>query len=666
MQRTNKLFEPISIGNAWIKNRVALAPINNSHQMDPTFGTITQRCVDYYVEIAKGGVGHIITGVFKVENEIEKCMANGLFVWPMLTEKSLPEYHELTDYAHAYGVKVFIQLSAGPGRVTPPQVINSGITPVSASANQAHFAPDVTCRALATEEVAQIVEAFGRAAELVVKAGFDGIEVHGHEGYLIDQFATSLWNSRTDKYGGDLRGRLTFPIEILNAVKEKAADLPVTYRYGVKHFIAEPWRASLHGDKELGRDLPESIEMAKLLEEAGYDGLSLDTGCYDSIYYAHPPNYLSHGFTADLVKEVKKAVSIPILAASRLGMPEVAEEVLNQEKADIILLGRDLLADPEWPKKVFEGRTEDVRPCIACHDGCLHRPSLGAHMSCSVNPACGRANAAAPALTFISKRKKVVVVGGGVAGMEAARMARSRGHEVPLYEKAGDLGGHLIAISVPDFNVDIKRLLDWYKGQLDKLRIEMKLGSSATPELLREEEADVVIIATGSTYLVPEIPGISQATAHTCSDLYLDPGKAGKNIVVIGGGNSGCQNALWLAQQGKEVTLIEQASDIATDTVGINRSMLLDMLADSKVEIVANTKVQELRDGDIIAVDSTSGIRDFVCDTVVLAAGMQADNALYRSLTQDLSDLHLIGDGKEPRVIHDAILEGYIVGQTIS
>ena len=665
MGERRKMFEPISIGNVWLKNRVALAPINNFHQMDPTFGTITQRCVDYYVEIAKGGVGHLITGVFKVENQIEQCMANGLFVWPMLTEKSLPEYHELTAYAHAYGVKVFIQLSAGPGRVTPGNVIRSGITPVSASANQAHFVPDVTCRALATDEVAQIVAAFGRAAELVASAGFDGIEVHGHEGYLIDQFATSLWNTRTDKYGGDLPGRLTFPIEILNAIKERAADLAVTYRFGVKHFIAEPWRASLHGDTELGRDLPESIEMARLLEEAGYDGLDLDTGCYDSAYYAHPPNYFAHGFTADLVKQVKETVSIPILAASRLGLPAVAEEVLNQDKADIIVLGRALLADPEWPKKVFEGRTEDVRPCIGCHDGCLHRPLAGAHLSCSVNPACGRAKAAAPALSPPARPRKVVVVGGGVAGMEAARMAGSRGHAVTLYEKAADLGGHLIAISVPDFNLDIRRLLDWYKRQLDQSAIEIKLGTAVTAELLREEDADVVIVATGSTYQVPEIPGISQAPAHTCSELYLDPAKAGKNIAVIGGGHSGCHIALWLAQQGKEVTLLEQASALATDAVGINRSMLLDMLADSKVNIAADTMVQELRDGELIAVDRTSGTSTFACDTVVVAAGMQADNALYRSLVQELSDVHLIGDGKQPRGIHDAILEGYVVGSTL-
>ena len=207
----------------------------------------------------------------------------------------------------------------------------------------------MTCRALATDEVAQIVAAFGRAAELVASAGFDGIEVHGHEGYLIDQFATSLWNTRTDKYGGDLPGRLTFPIEILNAIKERAADLAVTYRYGVKHFIAEPWRASLHGDTELGRDLPESIEMARLLEEAGYDGLDLDTGCYTKLFRAR-----FHRRSGQAGK--KETVSIPILAASRLGLPAVAEEVLNQDKADIIRAGQSTARRPRVAQEGVRGQ----------------------------------------------------------------------------------------------------------------------------------------------------------------------------------------------------------------------------------------------------------------------------------------------------------------------
>ena len=315
-------------------------------------------------------------------------------------------------------MKVFIQLSAGPGRVTPGNVIGSGITPVSASANQAHFVPDVTCRALATDEVTQIVAAFGRAAELVASAGFDGIEVHGHEGYLIDQFATSLWNTRTDKYGGDLPGRLTFPIEILNAIKESAADLAVTYRYGVKHFIAEPWRASLHGDTELGRDLPESIEMARLLEEAGYDGLDLDTGCYDSAYYAHPAKLLRARFHRRSGQAGKRDGEHPDSRGQQAGPARGGRGGAESGQGGHHRAGQSTARrTPSGPKKVFEGRTEDVRPCIGCHDGCLHRPLAGAHLSCSVNPACGRAKAAAPGAEPT-----------GSAAKGSCRRRRGRGH----------------------------------------------------------------------------------------------------------------------------------------------------------------------------------------------------------------------------------------------
>ena len=666
MIKYKNLFEPICIGKAWIKNRIAMAPMNNGHQMDSTQGTITQRCVDYYVERAKGGVGLIITGVFKVENDIERCIKNDIVQWPLLTEKSLPEYIELADYVHSYGGKIFVQLSAGPGRVTSAKVINSGIKPVSASPNQAYWIPEVICRALTIEEVGEIVKAFGRAAEIVVKAGMDGIEVHGHEGYLIDQFTTSLWNRRTDKYGGDLKGRLTFPIEILREIKDKTGgNFPIIYRYGIKHFIEESWKASLHGEREMGRDLPESIEMAKLLEKAGYDALDIDTGCYEGNYFAHPPCYQPHGFSIDLVKEVKKAVKIPILAANRLDIPTLAEEVLKQGKADVIVLGRALLADAYWPKKVREGRIEDIRPCIGCQEGCLRRPSgLGASTSCSVNPTCGREKSYA--LTSTSKQKKVVVVGGGVAGMEAARIATIKGHHVILYEKTAKLGGHLIEASVPEFKKDIERLLDWYKMQMTKLKIEIRYEKLVTPELIRKEEVNTAIIATGSTPLIPEeIPGVSKSMVVTCCDLYLDTKKAGNNIVIIGGGLEGCETALWLTKQGKTVTVIEKLSNVIADTFFANRFMLLDLLADNKVQIMVNTSVQEITSGSIIAVNRNFERSKINCDTVVLAVGMKPNQELYNSLAAEIANLYLIGDCKKPRKIHDAIFEGYSVGHAI-
>jgi len=661
-----KLFEPISIGKVWIRNRIAMAPMNNERQIDPTQGTITQRCINYYVERAKGGVGLIITGVFKVENNIERCIKDDIVQWPLLSEKSLPEYVELADYIHSCGSKIFVQLSAGPGRVTTAEVINSGIKPVSASTNQAYFVPEVTCRALTTEEINEIVKAFGRAAEIVAKAGMDGIEVHGHEGYLIDQFTSLLWNKRTDKYGGsDIKNRLSFPIEILKEIKNRlGSDFPVIYRYGIKHFIDESGQASLHGEREIGRDFSESVEMAKLLEAAGYDALDIDAGCYESIYFAHPPCYQPHGFLIDLVKELKKFVKIPIITASRMDIPELAEETIEKEKADIVALGRALLADAYWPQKVCEGRIEDIRPCIGCQEGCLRRPELGAPTSCSVNPACGRETQFA--LTTSSKRKRVVVVGGGVAGMEAARIATIKGHYVVLYEKTDKLGGHLIEASASDFKKDIERLLEWYKKQLNKLKLEIKFNKEVNIELIREEKADTIIIATGSTPLAcKEIPEIDNSRVVTCCDLYLDKNKAGNNVVIVGGGLVGCETALWLAKQGKKVTVIEKLSNVIANTFSANRLMLLDLLADHKVSIMVDTTVQELTNDSLIVINKNFERSKLDCDTVVLAIGMKSNQKLYKSLVGKVPNIYLIGDSKEPRKIHDAIFEGYTVGHVI-
>jgi len=660
-----KIITTILIGNVYIKNRVVMAPMINHHQFDSVLGTIGQRCKDYYIERIKGEVGLIITGAFKVENKIERYMKGEIVQWPLLTEKSLQDYIEIADYAHSYGTKIFVQLNPGPGRVANGVSIDAGMKPVSASANQAFWRPNVTCRPLETEEVEEIVKAIGRAAEIVAKAGMDGIEVNGHEGYLIDQFTTSLWNKRTDKYGGDLKGRLRFPIEILDEIKSKVGkNFPVIYRYGIKHFIREPWKSSLQcGEEEVGRDIKEGTEMAKLLEEAGYDALHVDSGCYESSYWVHPPTYQPHGFSLDMAAEIKKVVKIPVIAVGRLGIPELAEEALVQGKVDMIALGRALLADPYWLKKVIKGRVDDIRPCIGCHEGCLYRASAGAYLTCSVNPSCGRER-----LIFFEhpgKRKKIVVVGGGVAGMEVARNAAIKGHNVILFEKTGNLGGHLIEASVPGFKKDIKRLLEWYKIQINKSKIELKLNTLVTPAVIKREGPDTVIIATGSTPFIPEIPGIEKSRVVTCCDLLLRQKKIGKRIVIAGGGLVGCEVALWLAQQGKIVTIVEILPQVANDLFFANRNMLLDLLIKNKVDIITNTSLLEVTDNGVIVINKSFEKSNINCDTVVLALGMKPENELYKSLLYECEEIYKIGDCKQPRKIHDAVWDGWVIGSTI-
>ncbi len=663
-----KLLEPIDIGRCTIKNRISMTAVNNSSQTDLARGMITQRCVDYFVERAKGGTGLIVTGVFKVENEIEKCIniKEMRYRWPQINKNNMLEYSDMSNQIHSYGGKVFFQLSAGPGRVTFPDVIASGVKPVSASANQSFYVPSVTCRPLETEEVDRIVAAFGDAAEIVAMAGVDGIEVHGHEGYLIDQFSCALWNRRTDKYGGDLVGRLTFAIEILRAIKARVgADYPVTYRMGMRHFIRGPWDGALHfSDRELGRDVAETVEVVKILQEAGYDGFSLDSGCYESGYWAHPPYYQPHGFALDMAAEIKRVAKVPIIVAGRLECPELAEKAIADGKTDLVGLGRGLLADPYWGEKVAKGQIDDIRPCLGCHEGCIERVfTHSTFLSCSVNPSCGRemTNPILPAVT----KKNIAIIGGGVAGMECARVASLRGHNVTIYEQTRELGGHLIEASVPDFKADVKRLLDWYKKQLRDLKINVEFGAAVDAKFVNSLKPDAVIVATGSVPIVPEISGVDKAFVATCCDLLLGKKSAGKRVIVIGGGLEGSETALWLAMQGKKVTLVEMLPNIATGVNKANRTMLLKLIEDKGIQTIVRAKLHEVKDGKVVILTADMEAKEIECDTVALSVGMKPVRDLYDSLAGKMGEVFAIGDCCQPRKIHDAIYEGWNIGRTL-
>ena len=537
-----KLFEPVRIGRLEIKNRIAMAPMGIIGLTTPD-GSPDQRAIDYYIERARGHVGLIITGVFNVKNVIE----GNADKMHAISAASIKPFGEMCEACHALGTKVFVQLTAGFGRVAPPKMLRSA--PVSASAVPYFHDVSINCRPLETAEVEQIVTDFGKVAAILAGAGVDGIELHGHEGYLFDQFTTAIWNHRSDKYGGDLKGRLTLATEVLQAIKQNTGvDYPVQYRFGLKHYIKGLHSSALPGEpyKEAGRDIREGLEMARLLEAAGYDALHVDAGCYDSWYWAHPPTYQEHGCMMDLSAMVKEVVQIPVTAVGKLDIPALAEHVVLEGKADMIAVGRGLLADPYWALKAAEGRPEDIRPCIGCHDGCLGRFMTGKPLCCGVNPACGREQLYKLAPT--EKPGKVLVVGGGIAGMEAARTAALRGHTVALFEKSGALGGHVIAGSVPGFKKDVSALLQWYRQQIKQLEVKVKLKSEATEESILQEKADAVVVATGSTPLIPELPGIDKPCVATCTDVLLERTRVGKRVIVVGGGMVGCETALWLAE----------------------------------------------------------------------------------------------------------------------
>ncbi|HSR11102.1 MAG TPA: FAD-dependent oxidoreductase [Thermodesulfobacteriota bacterium] len=657
------LFEPLRIGSLEIKNRIAMAPVNLTN-LYPQDGTFPPRVIDYYTERARGGVGLIMTGVFKVEDEVENYQKNGIRIWPIVTPKALPGIAELADRLHNFGTKFFVQLSAGPGRVARGDAIDAGFQPVSASPNPAFFRPEVTCRELREDEIERIIEAFGRAAQMLATVGVDGVEIHGHEGYLIDQFNTALWNKRSDRFGGDLRGRLTLAVEVLRRIRKAAGPgFPVSFRYTVKHFIRAPWKSYLKpGDyAETGRDIAESFAGAEILQEAGYDALHVDAGSYEGFYWAHPPAYQPEDCATAFIQGLKKRVSLPIIAAGKLGNPRIAERAVAEGATDVVALGRPLLADPQWAQKVFRGAEEEVRPCIGCHEGCFRLPAQQSKpATCSVNPACGRERNYPAGVT--ARPRKVLVIGGGVAGMEAARTSALRGHRVVLFEMEESLGGHLRAASVPDFRADLRKLLTWYRREIERLPIEVHLNREATPQIIAEADYDAAVLAAGAVPAAPDIPGIDQEHVATWRDVLSGKRNTGEEILVLGGGVEGCETAVWLGRKGKKVRIVEPLDAIASNIHPSNRQMLMDMMEDLGVEVILKGEIARV-DKDAVTILHQGETRRLDCRSLVLASGLTPVRSLWRYLNEKGTPFHVVGDCQSPRGVHYAILDGFNVGQ---
>lgn len=657
-----KLLEPIMIGEVEIKNRIAMAPMGVLGLLNLD-GSLAQRGVEYYIERAKGGVGLIITGVFKVENDIEPLKA-GI---PLVSPSVLPSFSELSEVIHALGSKIFIQLTAGFGRVARPTRLRGQF--ISASGIPSYWRPDKTCRELKTEEVEHLVKCFGNAVEILIAAGIDGVELHGHEGYLFDQFTTAVWNRRTDKYGGNLADRLKFSIEVLHEIKGRIGKgFPVQYRFGLKHYMKDLNSGALPRENftEAGRDIEEGLQMAKMLESAGFDALHVDAGCYDSWYWPHPPIYQEHGCMIDMAAKVKKIVRIPVIGVGRLEIPELAERVIVEGKADMIAIGRGLLTDPFWVKKIEEEQPEHIRPCIGCHDGCMERIGIGKPLSCAINPAVGREKTYK--IELAEKPKKVLIVGSGIAGLEGARVASLRGHRVTLYEKTNSLGGHLVEASVPEFKRDLSGLLDWYKVEFRDLDLEIKLGTEVTSDIIKQERPEVVIIATGSKPIIPDVPGINNNKVTTAIDLLLGKKKAQGKVLVLGGGLIGCETALWLAQQGKKVTIVEMLSDLMISDIPVyhaNKLMLEDLLKFYKVDVITNTYLLEVTEEGVLLIDDEFRKKCFYADTIVLAVGLKSDKELYKVLRGEIPTLFLIGDSRKVQNIMGSIWDAYEVARMI-
>lgn len=667
MKKYSSLFQPMKIGQLEIKNRIGMAPMAPSGMCTPD-NCFNQRAVDYYVERAKGGTGLIITGGIEVENVLEETKP-GLFQ----NIDTNPEAFvllgsEMTERVHAYGAKIFLQITMGFGRVSfYPDMVKTH--PIAPSATPHFWNPDVTCRELTTEEVEYLVKKMGDAAMVAAEAGFDGVEIHAmHEGYLIDQFTMKLFNKRTDKYGGDLKGRLTLPIEIVQEIKERVGkNFPVILRFGVKSCIKALGKGGLPEEEyiEMGRDVEESYEAAKILEEAGYDGFNADLGSYDALYWAHPPGYMAHGCYLPYVEKLKDVVKVPILTAGRMEVPELAEEAVAEERVDMVLLGRGLLADAHWPNKVRAGEKDKIRPCLGCHDGCMGRLETKKVISCAVNPSCGRENEYRlyPSL----KQKKIMVIGGGIAGMEAARAAAIRGHKVALFEKNDVLGGHIIEASVPQFKEDEKLLLKWYEDALKENAVDIYLNTPVDEIIINDVDPDEIIVATGSKDRIPPLKGIEKEHVLTACEALRDVTKIGNKVVVIGGGLVGCEIALWLKEKGKAITIVEMMDEILSSVFisHSNKMILEDRIKYNNIYVKTDTSILEINENSVETINGSFRRETIEADTVISAIGYMADKQLYDDIKDKYPKVHLIGDASKVRNIHNAVWDGYEVGRTL-
>lgn len=660
----SKLFSPIKIGSITIKNRFAMAPMGPLGLADANGGW-NQRGIDYYVERAKGGTGLIITGVTFFDQVVEKqdptTVPNPLYKPVNFVKTS----REMTERIHAYGSKIFLQLSGGFGRVTIPTNVGD-IPPIAPSAIP-HRWLDKTCRAITVDEIHAIVKQFGEAAFHAKRAGFDGVQIHAvHEGYLIDQFAISMFNQRTDEYGGSLENRLRFAKEIVEEIKKKCGDdFPVTLRFSLKSMIKD-WRVgALPGEdfEEKGRDTEEGLKAAKLLESYGYDALDTDVGTYDAWWWNHPPMYQKKGLYREYCKMVKEVVDIPVFCAGRMDNPDMALEAIENGECDVIDLGRPLLADPDYCNKLRCGKITQIRPCISCHEGCMGRVASYSLLNCAVNPQAARerVNAYEPIL----KKKKVLIVGGGVAGCEAARVLAIRGHQPVVYEKGSRLGGNLIPGGAPDFKEDDIALADWYTNELNRLGVHVHLNTELNEEEIKTMDYDTVILATGSKPKVFSLGDDSHT--YTAEQVLLKQKDAGKKTVVVGGGLVGCETALWLAQNGIHVTIVEALDKVMAvngPLCAANKEMLEALLPFKGVEIITGAKVTEFANGEV-KVDTKEGSKTIMSDSVILSVGYKEENTLYNNLQFDIPDLYLLGDAKKVSNIMYAIWDAFEVANHI-
>ena len=658
------LFTPWKVGNVEIKNRIVLCPMGGTSLFgwfELTGCKFDKEAARFFLERARNNVGLIIPGIAPLRDTIW-----GRWLWQ--NPKMFDELKEFMDEIHKTGAKLFIQLTAGMGRswaitdhVAPlhknkvlrtiaKPILDTSYQLASPSPMPSRWDPEITCPEMTVEQIHEIVEAFAKTAKLCKDAGVDGVEIHAvHEGYLLDQFTMEWTNKRTDQYGGSFENRYRFPVEVVQAVKAACGkDFPVSLRYSVESKVKDFRVGAVPGESytEMGRTMAESEKAAKYLQDAGYDMLNADNGTYDSWYWAHPPMYMPQNCNLKDVSHIKKFVDIPVVCAGRME-PEVGAKAVADGSIDAVGVARQFLADPQWITKLIEERLEDIRPCICCHSSCFNFCSHKGHANDqSLTDTMGLARCALNPETMQSRKyhveqakksKKIAVIGGGIGGMEAAILLAKRGHRVTLYEQSNQLGGVFIAAAAPSFKEKDRELIAWYRRELTKYPIEIKLGTRV--EDVAALGADEVIIATGSTANRIPVPGIDNGIQAV--DYLLGKQPVGDKVIVIGGGLTGCEIAYDLYLQGKTPTIVEMKEDLiaVTGVCLANSSYLRDFFNANEVAVHLETRLCEVHKDGVTVQDKTGNQFKLEGDSVILSTG-------YRPapLVQKGKHIHVVGD----------------------
>lgn len=670
------LLTPWKIGNCEIKNRFVLTSMGGTD----LFGWMEKNHfdeagADFILEVAKNNCGLVLPGCQPVYNPM-------FGQWLYKNRKMYRDLAEWMPEFHKTGAKLFIQLTAGFGRsfTVSPMMETLYTNPVlrilskpvmdldkitaSASASPNRWSDKIPSRALTVEEIHEYIDAFARSAKLCQEAGVDGVEIHAvHEGYLLDQFTLPYVNKRDDEYGGSLENRYRFAAEIVKAIKKECGqDFPVSLRYSVVSKTKGFREGALPGEdyKEVGRDMEESEKAAKFLQDAGYDMLNCDNGTYDAWYWAHPPIYMPENCNLEDVEHIRKFVDIPVVCAGRLS-PEAAADSIREGRIDGAGFARNFLADQEWITKLIDDREDDIRPCILCHNGCFNMCHYkGVPNDQSLSDSLGLARCAVNAETMqkdkhyirkASSPKKVGIIGGGIAGMEAARVLKLRGHNPIIFERSDKLGGTFIAASAESYKEKLRMLLAWYRREMDKLGIDIHLGTEIRS--LEEMKYDAVIVATGARPRVfDNVPGFDK-TIEACE--FLNGKEVGNTVAVIGGGLTGCEIAYELALTGKHPIIVEMKDDLIAQT-GVclaNSSYLREWFALNKTPVYLETMLQEVRDGEIVC-RTKDGEITIKCDSVISSVGY-----VPAPLTKGDTRAYYIGDCKKVGNLRTVIWDAY-------